>query len=160
MLAPYGIAPILPTTLRTASDPQAPALLSAPSTQARKGRRLEHNQRKHYAIFKELPPFRAWVLGQEREAGGWGRDEIREIEGALQRSPQPQSGYIWPPSGLTGVFSIDNDSGLSTTTMSGISSASSPTKVLFKASNVVPTGPQNVPPHNWQPVIFYLGRPK
>ena len=104
--------------------------------------------------------FRAWVLGSEREAGGWGRDEIREIEGALQRLPQPQSGYVWLPSGLTGAFSIDNDSGRSTSTMSGINFTSNPTKVLFKASNVVPTGPMNVPPHIWQPIILYLGCPR
>ena len=138
---------------------QAPAARSWPSTQARKGAPLFENFIGLKGFSPSPRPFRAWALEGEREAGSWGRDEIREIEGALQRSPQPQSGYIWPPSGLTGVFSIDNDSGLSTTTMSGISSASSPTKVLFKASNVVPTGPQNVPPHIWQPVILYLGRP-
>ena len=30
---------------------------------------------------------------------------------------------------------------------------------LFDASYVVPTGPQNVPQHIWQPAILYLGRP-
>lgn len=26
-------------------------------------------------------------------------------------------------------------------------------------SRVVPTGPENVPPHIWQPVVIYLGLP-
>lgn len=104
--------------------------------------------------------FRAWVLGQERAAGSWGRDEIREIEGTLQRLPQPQAGYVWSSSSVTGAFSTDNDSIFSTSTMAGVDSISSPTKVLFKASDVVPTGPVNVPQHIWQPVILYLGRPK
>ena len=30
----------------------------------------------------------------------------------------------------------------------------------FAFSNAVPTGPQNVPQHIWQPVALYLGRPK
>ena len=30
---------------------------------------------------------------------------------------------------------------------------------LFDASYVVPTGPQNVPQHIWQPAVLYLGRP-
>ncbi len=32
--------------------------------------------------------------------------------------------------------------------------------VAFDASRVVPTGPENVPQHIWQPVILYLGRPR
>lgn len=31
--------------------------------------------------------------------------------------------------------------------------------VYLDASRVVPTGPQNVPPHVWQPLMIYLGRP-
>ena len=30
----------------------------------------------------------------------------------------------------------------------------------FAFSNAVPTGPMNVPPHIWQPIIIYLGRPR
>ena len=160
MLTPYGIAPILPTTLRTASDPHAPAVPSLPSVQARKRARLFENSIGLNGFYAGPRPFRAWALGTTGEAGAWGRDEIREIEGALQRLPQPRSGYIWQSAGLTGAFSTDNNSELSTTSMGGGSSTSNPTKVLFKASNVVPTGPLNVPPHVWQPIIIYLGRPR
>ena len=142
------------------SRPQAPAARSLPSAQARKRARLFENSIGLNGFSAGLRPFRNWVLGQSEGAGAWYRDEIREIEGALQRLPQPQSGYIWPPSGLTGAFSIDNNSGFSTATMSGINSTSARTKVMFKASRVVPTGPQNVPQHIWQPIILYLGLPK
>ena len=149
-----------PSMLGSPGAFQVPAPSAAPSAQARKGRGPAENPFNPMEFSKSRARFRAWVLGQEREAGGWGRDEIREIEGALQRLPQPQSGYVWLPSGLTGAFSIDNDSGRSTSTMSGINFTSNPTKVLFKASNVVPTGPMNVPPHIWQPIILYLGCPR
>lgn len=140
-------APILPVMFGTPGAFHAPAVSSTPSTQARKGRRLEHNQRKHYAIFKELPPFRAWTLGQEREAGAWGRDEIRNITGQLGVDSFNASN--------SGAFSISN--GAQCTCSGG---TGNPDCTIFEASLVVPTGPHNVPPHNWQPVILYLGRPK
>ena len=152
--------PKLPVIFLISSRPQPPASPPVPSAQFRKRARLFENSIGLNGFSAGLWPFRAWVLGAAEGAGAWHRDEIREIEGALQRLPQPQSGYVWSPSGLTGAFSIDNNSGFSTATMSGINSTSNPTKVRFKASNVVPTGPMNVPPHIWQPVIIYLGRPR
>ena len=91
--------------------------------------------------------FRAWVLGQEREAGAWGRDEIRNITGQLGVDSFNASN--------SGAFSISN--GAQCTCSGG---TGNPDCTIFEASLVVPTGPHNVPPHNWQPVILYLGRPK
>ena len=150
-------APILPVMFGTPGAFHAPAVSSTPSTQARKGRRLEHNQRKHYAIFKELPPFRNWVLGQSADAGAWGRDEIRNITGAIGKEIRDDTTNL-------GVFSKSKASSITGMTLvtsgSGTAAALSHSVSTFATSTMVPTGPQNVPQHIWQPVILYLGRPK
>ena len=150
LLALKESTPSCPVMLRISSRPQAPASRSWPSTQARKGRRLEHNQRKHYAIFKELAPFRAWTLGTGREAGSWGRDEIRNIVGSIA----PWSAE----NNASGAFSV-GDTRTSRPNGTG-TPGSINTLYNFDASLVVPTGPMNVPPHIWQPIILYLGRPR
>ena len=94
--------------------------------------------------------FRAWVLGQEREAGSWGRDEIRNITGAVAELFGQQDG------GATGAMQISLLNNRTAVTGSGAGYG----RVSFDASNGVPTGPLNVPPHVWQPVAIYLGRPK
>ena len=94
--------------------------------------------------------FRAWVLGQEREAGSWGRDEIRNITGAVAELFGQQDG------GATGAMQISLLNNRTAATGSGAGYG----RVSFDASNGVPTGPLNVPPHVWQPVAIYLGRPK
>ena len=66
-----------PVMFLISSRPQLPAPLSVPSAQFRKGRGPGHNRRKHYAIFKELPPFRNWALGQSREVGSWQEDAFQ-----------------------------------------------------------------------------------
>ena len=162
LLALKESTPSCPVMLRISSRPQAPASRSWPSTQARKGRGPGHNRRKHYAIFKELPPFRAWTLGTGREAGSWGRDEIRDIVGKVQFNGYTTSGG---GTGIMGVASAAtgalNATGTSTYA-AGLStySAAGATTLDFSASEVVPTGPMNVPPHIWQPIILYLGRPR
>ena len=149
--------PIAPVILRISSRPHAPASALCPSAQARKGRGPGHNRRKHYAIFKELPPFRAWALGADGTAGAWGRDEIRNAEGHFAVLPAPGStGYNFYGDGL---WKADT----SKTTAVASSGSVPPGNYLlpkFAFSNAVPTGPMNVPPHIWQPVILYLGRPK
>ena len=141
-----------PVMFRISSRPQAPASRSAPSTQFRKGRRPGHNRRKHYAIFKELAPFRNWVLGADGMAGAWGRDEIRNIKGAalvgwLPDSPSSFSGALSPFKLGNAAYSIGAGSAIYNS-------------IRFDASKEVNTGPQNVPQHIWQPIILYLGRPK
>ena len=94
--------------------------------------------------------FRAWVLGSEREAGAWGRDEIRNITGSINIMRLAGGGAVGP-------FSIINDR-IVAVGVGGVTASIS--DIGFSASNVVSTGPRIVPPHIWQPVIIYLGRPR
>ena len=94
--------------------------------------------------------FRNWALGQSADAGAWGRDEIRNITGAVAELFGQQSG------GATGAMQISLLNNRTAATGSGAGYG----RVSFDASNGVPTGPLNVPPHIWQPVVIYLGRPK
>ncbi len=90
------------------------------------------------------------MLGADGAAGTWGRDEIRNIMGSAK--PFVMDAFEPPVSGAMSVTRIANS------TQSG---DSRPTFALnFNASNFVPTGPQNVPQHIWQPIILYLGRPR
>ena len=94
--------------------------------------------------------FRAWVLGSEREAGAWGRDEIRNITGSINIMRLAVGGAVGP-------FSLINDR-IVAVGVGGVTASIS--DIGFSASNVVSTGPRIVPPHIWQPVIIYLGRPR
>ena len=80
------------------------------------------------------------------DAGAWGRDEIRNITG---RSSHETDSPTSLPDGAfyKGTTRIDIQSG----------GLTSDTEVCFDASRVVPTGPQNVPQHIWQPYVIYLG---
>ena len=95
--------------------------------------------------------FRAWVLGTGREADAWGRDEIRNISGTLSQA------VMVSPS-ASGAFTYTH---ITTNNFGGAGSPyPSRGTVNFSASNNVPTGSLNVPPHIWQPIIIYLGRPR
>lgn len=93
--------------------------------------------------------FRNWTLGSEGDAGGWGRDEIRDIVGLFSGilcGDTAYSGALYPT--VEGEYTTSSGGG----------------RTLFKslhfvASHAVPTGVQNVPQHVWEPVILYLGRP-
>ena len=89
--------------------------------------------------------FRNWAPGIDEGAGQWHRDEIRNITGTVDTG----TGIF----DATGAFSVV-ESGKEQTSAGSYNS-----DFKFDASFVVPTGPQNVPPHVWQPVILYLGRP-
>ena len=89
--------------------------------------------------------FRNWAPGIDEGAGQWHRDEIRNITGTVDTG----TGIF----DATGAFSVV-ESGKEQTSAGSYNS-----DFKFDASFVVPTGPQNVPPHVWQPAILYLGRP-
>ena len=89
--------------------------------------------------------FRNWALGGDEGAGQWHRDEIRNITGTVDTG----TGIF----DATGAFSVV-ESGKEHTSAGSYNS-----DFKFDASFVVPTGPQNVPQHVWQPAILYLGRP-
>ena len=99
--------------------------------------------------------FRAWVLGAAEGAGAWGRDEIRNITGTNIGHMSGNS-----PTGLgapTGCMRWKNPSEF-VGYLSGEGNGAY--RWIYDASLIVPTGPQNVPQHVWQPVIIYLGRPR
>ena len=91
--------------------------------------------------------FRNWGQENGKEAGGWGRDEIRNITGTFGID---YAGI----KGVGGAFSYTGSQS-STTNNNGSNRNDS---VRFSAASVVPTGQENVPPHVWQPLVIYLGR--
>lgn len=99
---------------------------------------------------KSRARFRAWALGAAEGAGAWGRDEIRNITGSVNIMRLIDGGAVGP-------FSLINDRVVAVG-VGGVTASIS--DIGFSASNVVSTGPQNVPPHIWQPIIIYLGRPR
>lgn len=107
---------------------------------------------------KSRARFRNWVLGTGGEAGSWGRDEIRNITGQMQFYAYTASGkaLMGTVNSASGAF-IAN--GTSPHTAALKTADGGATTLIFSASGDVPTGPQNVPQHIWQPVILYLGRP-
>ena len=93
--------------------------------------------------------FRNWAQEKEQNAGVWGRDEIRNIHGSA-------GDYIWGAENFTGALSASKNQGVVVTTGGG---SSYPRKnIEFDAAKSVPTGPETVPQHIWQPVVLYLGR--
>ena len=139
-----------PVMFLISSRPQLPAPLSVPSAQFRKGRRPAEKPFNPMEFSKSRARFRAWTLGTGREAGSWGRDEIRNIVGSIA----PWSAE----NNASGAFSV-GDTRTSRPNGTG-TPGSINTLYNFDASLVVPTGPMNVPPHIWQPIILYLGRPR
>lgn len=96
--------------------------------------------------------FRNWAPGTEAQAGGWGRDEIRNATGKIGW----RTGVEAPTA--SGVFHVQS---LQDYSYTGHSANNIPATVSisFDLSTTMPTGPENVPPHVWQPAILYLGRP-
>ncbi|GKG94192.1 hypothetical protein CE91St38_22000 [Desulfovibrionaceae bacterium] len=94
--------------------------------------------------------FRAWVLGADGMAGAWGSDAVRNIVGKIGAIPH---GGV----SVAGVSDAFYEDGTAVGWQGGPYDFKA---VYMDISRVVSTGPQNVPPHNWQPVILYLGRPK
>lgn len=90
--------------------------------------------------------FQNWVLGVDGTAGAWGSDAVRNIVGKIGAIP-----YGVSISGTSGVF-YENGSA------AGWQGGGYGFKgVYIDISRSVPTGPRNVPPHIWQPVVIYLG---
>lgn len=101
---------------------------------------------------------RGWEPGAGKEAGAWGRDEIRDIVGSVRFK-----GYTASGTGFMGV-GIDASGALYTDDIStyagslGTHTVAASTLKL-SASKSVPTGSKNVPEHIWQPIIIGLGHP-
>ena len=139
----------MPVSALMASDAQPPAGLSPPGIQFRKNLWPLRNHRPELDFWECRKSFRNWAQGESKEAGSWGEDAIRNITGKASgaNSVGPcysGEGAIYPGA-AQGNATYRNSSGGS--------------QLAFDASRVVPTGPENVPPHVWQPVVLYLGRP-
>ena len=94
--------------------------------------------------------FRNWTLGASGTAGAWGRDKIRNVTGSF-------SAILCGETTVTGALNQALGGGYTTASGSGGTKFRT---LILDAAQVVPTGPQNVPQHVWQPVVIYLGRPK
>ena len=141
--------PPVPVIFLISSRPQAPAWASVPGAQFRKNLWHLRNYRPELDFWECRKSFRNWAQGESKEAGSWGEDAIRNITGKASgaNSVGPcysGEGAIYPGA-AQGNATYRNSSGGS--------------QLAFDASRVVPTGPENVPPHVWQPVVLYLGRP-
>lgn len=90
---------------------------------------------------------RNWCPEADESAGMWHRDEIRNITGTAGSFKA-----IPGSNNFSGAFTR-----LLSTGGSNDPDGTGPSALSFDASLVVPTGPQNVPQHIWQPIIIYLG---
>ena len=98
--------------------------------------------------------FRNWCPAGDTEAGTWGEDAIRNITGTFSSNGSVSSLVAWSTSGVfAGTGSRSAQFAVSGSSRTGLATCQ------LDASAAVPTGPQNVPQHIWQPTILYLGRP-
>lgn len=96
--------------------------------------------------------FRNWGQGADSQAGAWERDAIRNIAGRIGLIDRDQRREESEP---TAPFAVRTVS-YGPETNTGIDYGAI---ANMDISLSVPTGPQNVPQHVWQPAILYLGRP-
>ena len=100
--------------------------------------------------------FRNWGLGADNPAGSWASDAMRALTGMASFARGEGGGAIIMDA-TEGVFRVDRN-GPSTQAYAGSSNKFPLSRLFFDSSQGTPTGPENVPPHVWQPAILYLGR--
>ena len=149
---PAWAKPILPVIFRISSRPQPPAWESAPGPQFRKDCGRRTNLRSGRGLRRGQRFFRNWGSTGETVAGAWGQDEIVNIIGQVGGIGQSVS---VGGSGSGALYSSTGGSGAAGTDGSRVYA---PRTIYFDASRSVPTGPETVPQHIWQPVVLYLGR--
>lgn len=101
--------------------------------------------------------FRNWMPGGDNPAGGWASDAMRALTGIASFARGSGGGSILMDD-TEGVFHVDRN-GNSIQAYTGSSIYFPLSRLFFDSSRNTPTGPENVPPHVWQPAILYLGRP-
>ena len=101
--------------------------------------------------------FRNWAPGGDNPAGGWASDAMRALTGMASFAHGDGGGAIIMDE-TEGVFHVDRN-GPSIEAYTGGRNNHPLSRLFFDSSRNTPTGPENVPPHIWQPVILYLGRP-
>ena len=139
----------MPVSALMASDAQPPAGLSPSGPQFRKNLWPLRNYRPELDFLGCRKFFRNWCFAGDTEAGAWEQDAIRNIIGTAG-----QFKSISDQDRFSGAFTR-----LLSTGGSDDAHGTGPAALSFDASLVVPTGPQNVPQHVWQPAVLYLGRP-
>ena len=160
LLALKESAPSCPVMFRISSRPHAPAVPSAPSTQARKGAPLFENFIGLKGFSPSLRPFRNWVLGQSADAGAWREDKLRVITGDFCSADEGDTGTERADiNSVSGAFFIKPGTG---TYNAGITLYADRARIAFDTSLLGSNyaGTETVPQHTWQPIILYLGRPK
>ena len=100
--------------------------------------------------------FRNWAPGGDNPAGSWASDAMRALTGMASFARGEGGGSIIMDA-TEGVFRVDRN-GPSTQAYTGSSNKFPLSRLFFDSSQGTPTGPENVPPHVWQPAILYLGR--
>ena len=110
------------------------------------------NQRPKLGFWGCQQSFRNWGPGADSQAGAWERDAIRNIAGRIGLIDRDQRREESEP---TAPFAVRTVS-YGPETNTGIDYGAI---ANMDISLSVPTGPQNVPQHVWQPAILYLGRP-
>ena len=100
--------------------------------------------------------FRNWGPEGDNPAGGWASDAMRALTGMASFARGSGGGSILMDD-AEGVFHVDRN-GISIQAYTGSSINFPLSRLFFDSSRNTPTGPENVPPHVWQPVILYLGR--
>ena len=101
--------------------------------------------------------FRNWAPEGDNPAGGWASDAMRALTGMASFARGSGGGSILMDD-AEGVFHVDRN-GISIQAYTGSSTNFPLSRLFFDSSRDTPTGPENVPPHVWQPAILYLGRP-
>ena len=149
-------APTTPVALRPVSASHAPAVVSAPGAQFRKNLWHLRNYRPELDFWECRKSFRNWGLGADNPAGSWASDAMRALTGMASFARGEGGGAIIMDA-TEGVFRVDRN-GQSTQAYTGSGNKFPLSRLFFDSSQGTPTGPENVPPHVWQPAILYLGR--
>ncbi|GKG94195.1 hypothetical protein CE91St38_22030 [Desulfovibrionaceae bacterium] len=109
---------------------------------------------------KSRARFRAWALGESREAGAWNAPGLPNIEGGFGIHVQ-SAGVYWSTSLLYGAFRYQKGRGGNIVT-DQINQAENPSP-QFNASwanSIYGAASTVMPPSVDIPVILYLGRPR
>lgn len=132
--------------------PAVPAPPPSPGPQFRKDCWLPQKPNSSRWLRRGQRFFRNWGPGADSQAGAWERDAIRNIAGRIGLIDRDQRREESEP---TAPFAVRTVS-YGPETNTGIDYGAI---ANMDISLSVPTGPQNVPQHVWQPAILYLGRP-
>ena len=136
--------------------PAVPAPPPSPGPQFRKDRWPLRNRRPELGFWGCQQSFRNWAQGADNPAGSWASDAMRALTGMASFARGEGGGAIIMDA-TEGVFRVDRN-GQSTQAYTGSSNKFPLSRLFFDSSQGTPTGPENVPPHVWQPAILYLGR--